>query len=235
MEKPTFAVDSLYHIYNRGVEKRTIFLENGDYFRFIYNLYEFNDETPAENLYYKRFALQSYEIESHKSKRKRSKLVNIIAFCLMPNHFHFLLEQVAENGIVKFMHKLGIGYSMYFNKKYERVGGLFQGRFKAVLLADDAHFFYLPHYIHLNPLELFIPNLKEKEKKINIEKALEFLKNYRWSSYLDFIGKKNFPSVLAKDRLHSLYDIGAPYKRSLQEWLNNFESDALDLDTIMLD
>lgn len=227
MKKPAFVMDSLYHIYNRGVEKRAIFLENGDYFRFIHNLYEFNDEIPAENLYYKRLALQSYEVEPRKLKRKQNLLVNIIAFCLMPNHFHLLLEQRCENGIVKFMQKLGTGYTMFFNKKYERVGGLFQGRFKAILLADEGHFLYMPHYIHLNPLELIMPNWKEKDEKINTKKALEFLENYRWSSYLDFIGKKNFPLLLAKNKINSLYDTGVVYKRSLQEWLNDHEAETL--------
>lgn len=226
MGKPIFATDSLYHIYNRGVEKRTVFLEDGDYFRFIHDLYEFNDEVPAENLYYKRLALQSHEIESHKFKRK--PLINIFSFCLMPNHFHLLVEQQCENGIIKFMQKLGIGYTMYFNKKYERVGGLFQGAFKAKLLTDDAHFLYMPHYIHLNSLELLAPGWKEKNEKIDTKEALEFLENYKWSSYLDFIGKKNFPSILAKNKLNSLYDIGTAYKRSLQEWLCNYETEALD-------
>lgn len=230
MEKPIFVADSLYHIYNRGVEKRTIFLDDGDYFRFIHDLYEFNDETTAENLYYKRHALQSHEIESRKL-RERKPLVNILSFCLMPNHFHLLVEQLCENGIVKFMQKLGIGYTMYFNKKYERVGGLFQGRFKAVLLDNEAHFLYMPHYIHLNPLELFMPDWKEN--KINIKKALEFLENYRWSSYLDFIGKKNFPSLLTKNKINSLYEIGASYKQSLREWLGEFDGNVLE--TVMID
>lgn len=227
MEKPAFVADSLYHIYNRGVEKRTIFLDDGDYFRFIHDLYEFNDETSAENLYYKRLALQSHEIESRKL-RGRKPLVDILSFCLMPNHFHLLAQQRCENGIIKFMQKLGIGYTMYFNKKCERVGGLFQGAYKAKLLTDDAHFLYMPHYIHLNPLELLIPDWKENNEKINTKEALKFLESYRWSSYLDFMGKKNFSSLLAKNKINSLYDTGIAYKRSLQEWLYNYETDTLD-------
>ena len=81
-------------------------------------------------------------------------IVEILAFVLMPNHFHLILQQKVDSGITKFMHKLGTGYTMYFNEKYSRVGHLFQGRFKAVLVEKDHHFLYLPHYIHLNPLDL---------------------------------------------------------------------------------
>lgn len=219
MKKPQFTTDALYHIYNRGVEKRKIFLDKDDHFRFVHNLFEFNDEASANNLYYYR--LPSYEVQPHKIS-KRKLIVEIIAFCLMPNHFHLLLRQTIDGGIVKFMQKLGTGYTMYFNKKYQRVGGLFQGRFKATLLEKQSHFLYLPHYIHLNPLDLKVPSWKNK-KLDNPTKALKFLESYRWSSYLDHIGRKNFPSVISLNIFKKLYGTPNEYRDSLIEWLDDMD------------
>jgi len=227
MKKPQFATDSIYHIYNRGVEKRDVFLDKDDYFRFIHDLYEFNDEAYAENFYYKQAKLKSYEIESRKISRKRKILVEIIAYCLMPNHFHLLMRQNCESGIVRFMHKLGIGYTMFFNQKYERVGPLFQGRFKAALIENHRHFLYIPHYIHLNPLDLKVPTWKEKGIK-NTRKALEFINSYRWSSYPDFIGERNFPSIISNSLFRELYGTPAEYIKSIREWINDMQIEELD-------
>src|SRR3989344_2900195 len=119
MHKQQFAGDKIYHIYNRGVEKRKIFLNDKDYFRFIHNLFEFNDENPVINTDYYFDSFMTKQNSSNK-KRVRKLLVDILAFVLMPNHFHLLLRQRKENGIVRFMQKLGTGYAMYFNKKKDR-------------------------------------------------------------------------------------------------------------------
>src|SRR3989344_795363 len=167
--KITFVEKELYHICNRGVEKRDIFLDDKDYFRAIHDLYEFNDTSPALNLYYKTASLQSYET---RSRKMRNPIVEILAFVLMPNHYHLLLRQTKENGIVEFMQKFGGGYAMYFNKKYERVGSLFQGPFKAIHVINNAHFLHLPFYIHANPLDLKFPEWRERKIK-NPKQALE--------------------------------------------------------------
>lgn len=220
MEKPKFVSDSnyIYHIYNRGVEKRKIFLDDTDYFRFIHDLFEFNDIAPAG----KFLTIGDRISDNAKKPKKRELLVEILAFCLMPNHFHLLLRQLAENGIVKFMHKLGIGYTMYFNEKNERVGPLFQGRFKAVLIDNEAHFHYLPYYIHLNPLDLIMPDWKEGGVK-DYRKVEQFLSSYRWSSYLDYIGKKkNFPSVISEKFLSEIWGSPQYYKADMKKWLKDF-------------
>ena len=222
MKKPQFTTDGFYHIYNRGVEKRKVFLDKDDYFRFVHNLFEFNDERSANNLYYYRLPfLKSYEVEPHKMS-KRKLLVEIIAFCLMPNHFHLLLRQNVDDGIVRFMQKLGTGYTMYFNQKYERVGGLFQGRFKAVLIEKESHFLYLPHYVHLNPLDLSMPSWRDKRIE-NTQKVLNFLESYRWSSYLDHIGKKNFPSITSANLFKKFYGTPKAYRESLREWIDDMD------------
>jgi len=222
MKKPQFATDAFYHIYNRGVEKRRVFLDKDDHFRFVHDLFEFNDEGSANNLYYYRLpSLKSYEVQPHKIS-KRKLLVEIIAFCLMPNHFHLFLRQNADNGIIRFMQKLGTGYTMFFNQKYQRVGGLFQGRFKAVLVEKESHFLYLPHYIHLNPLDIYMPSWRNK-KIGNPQRALKFLESYRWSSYLDHAGKKNLPSVISSNLFKKLFGTPKEYRESLLEWIEDMD------------
>lgn len=201
MKKPKFNNNEIYHIYNRGVEKRDVFLIDQDYFRFINNLIEFNDirSAPPSNVRYlirnpRKITPKCLEVQLLNVGKSNKPLVEILAFCLMPNHYHLLVRQLVNNGIVKFMQKLGTGYTNYFNLKNERVGSLFQGRFKAVMINREEHLRYLPIYIHLNPLDLIAPEWREK-KLNNFNKAMSFLENYRWSSYLDYIGKKNFPLI----------------------------------------
>ena len=131
MKKPPFINNEVYHVYNRGVEKRLIFSDDKDRFRFIHNLYEMNNSLPVLNSKY-WLAKKDHNMEV-RLPYIRDGLVEILAFCLMPNHYHLLLRQAQDKGIVKFMQKLGTAYTNYFNIKNERVGPLFQGRFKAVL------------------------------------------------------------------------------------------------------
>ncbi len=218
MKRPKFASNSIYHILNRGVEKRKIFLDDDDYFRFIHNLFEFNDTERAPNLYYKSYELRTHKIDEGKKRKPRKLLVKILAFCLMPNHFHLLVEQVREGGVIKFVTKVSLGFAMYFNKKYERVGSLFQGRFKSVPVKQDSHFIHLPYYIHLNPLDLVMPKWREGEIK-DYKKAVRFLENYRWSSFLDYIGKKNFPSVTHREFLSQFFGGPEQYRKDTIKWL----------------
>ena len=129
----------------------------------------------------------------------RDKLVEVLAFCIMPNHLHLLLRQIKDKGIIKFMIKLNTGYGGYFNRKYGRKGPLLLRRFTAVLIKTEDQLKTVFVYIHTNPISLIEPKWKEIGIK-NPEKAIEFLENeYRWSSYPDYIGKKNFPSVTDRE------------------------------------
>ncbi|MGE4356998.1 MAG: transposase [Candidatus Omnitrophota bacterium] len=188
MKSIKFENNCFYHVYNRGADKREIFIDEEDYVRFIHSLYEFNDFN---------FALPFSQVYKKERRRPRELLVDILCFCLMPNHFHLILTQRMENGITKFMRKLGTGYTMYFNNKYQRTGVLFQGKFKAILIETDEYLLHLSRYIHLNPVEIIQPDWKEKGIK-DLDKVKEFLENYRWSSLLDYLGKKNFSSVIGK-------------------------------------
>lgn len=226
MKNPQFTTGELYHIYNRGVEKREIFLNDKDRLRFIHDLWEFNDISPAPKFINKKTGelpqyseIESPNIEPTKN-RKRDLLVEILAFCLMPNHFHLLLKQLVDGGIVKFMQKIGAGYAGYFNEKYERSGHLFQGRFKAIHLNNELYFLRLPYYIHANPIELIEPQWKERKIR-NFAKTLRFIESYRWSSHLDYIGKRNFPSVISQEFLQKILGNDYSYRKGFKEFLED--------------
>ena len=140
--------------------------------------------------------------------------MEILGFTLMPNHFHLILKQKREGGIVKFMQKLGTGYTMYFNQKNKRVGGLFQGRFKAVLINKESHFGHLSFYIHTNPFK-------------KLKNSISQLEKYRWSSFPDYIGKKNFPSITSRELFLDFFGGEKKYLEQTKQWIkerkNNFE------------
>jgi putative transposase len=220
MRKEKLENNEIYHIYNRGVEKRNLFCDKKDYYRFIHNLFEFNDKKPVLNVgYYFENNLEPVQI------KPRKLLVEILAFCLMPNHFHLLLRQKVDNGITTFMRKLGTGYTNYFNQKHTRVGPLFQGAFKSKRIKNQIQLLYIPHYIHLNPLDIITPEWRENKLK-NLEQATTFLNSYKWSSYLDYAGEKNFPSVTNRNYITQMYGSGTSidYKTDLIEWLKNLET-----------
>lgn len=224
MIRPQFATGEIYHIYNRGVEKRSIVQNDKDRFRFIHDMFEFNDKAPTLNAGY-------HHTTKTTPRRARKLLVEIFCFCIMPNHYHFLIKQKIDNGITLFMRKFGTGYTNYFNKKYQRVGPLFQGKFKAVLVKQEPHLLYLPHYIHLNPLDLIMPKWRTQQVQ-NTRKALAFLESYRWSSYLDYINIRNFPSLTNRDLMLKYYDFkvrsATSYHDELKEWLHDITLAPID-------
>jgi len=179
MKKTLMICNQVYHIYNRGVDKRKIFLDKKDYRRFVEGLIVFND---TKNLNGERF---KYRIEN----TDKHKLVNIIAYCLMPNHLHLLLEQIEIDGITRFIKKLSTSYVMYFNNKYERTGALIQGVFKRSHIRTDAQLLEISRYIHLNPVKI-----------LPIEKRHEILE-YPWSSMPEYIGNNNGLSVISNQKI----------------------------------
>ncbi len=211
-----FFGDNFYHIYNRGVDKRKIFLDKKDYHRFVYNLYEFNDDGKVTN---QKRRLSCNELSYIRKKGKsREILVEILCYCLMPNHFHLVLKQLKPNGISKFMHKLGTGYTLYFNQKHKRSGRLFQNSFRGILIEDDKYFLHLSRYIHLNPIKLIFSKWEEKGVK-SWKKANEFLQRYKWSSYLDYTDMPNTPFILKKDFLQGYFKDSMDYKKFVNEWM----------------
>lgn len=213
----------IYHIYNRGIDKRDIFMDDEDRMRFIHDLFEFNDKNPTL-----KFNNSEVGLPNIARDRERKNLVEILAFCMMDNHYHIILKQKTEKGITEFMRKLGTGYTNYFNKKYDRSGSLFGGTFKSVCIKNDAHLMYIPIYVHLNPLDMKFPEWREKKLK-DVNKAIEFLDSYRWSSYMDYVGKKNFPSLINKEFiLHRVGDENN-FKKEIISWLKNFDPINIDI------
>ena len=149
MRKEIFATGEYYHIYNRGVDKRTVFEDEYDFLRFLKSMEEFNTIDPIGSLYEKSFKKDTYPQLGNRVS-KSENLVEIIAYCLNPNHYHFLVKQVSDKGIEKFMHKVGLGYTKYFNHKNDRSGVLFQGKFKAVHVDTNEYLLHLSVYVNLN-------------------------------------------------------------------------------------
>ncbi|OGE71980.1 hypothetical protein A2617_04900 [Candidatus Daviesbacteria bacterium RIFOXYD1_FULL_41_10] len=169
-------IGEYYHLFNRGSEKRDIFTQPRDYKRFLKTLYYYQYTGPK--ISFSKFTKSDFN--SFKPNPE-NKLVQILCYCLMPNHIHFLLKQVKENGISIFMSQLFNSYTKYFNTKYNRVGALFQGVFKSVLMESDEQLKHTSRYIHLNPVVAGLTN---------------DLFSYNWSSYYDFLtGNEKISSV----------------------------------------
>jgi putative transposase len=174
IKKTVFANDEYYHVYNRGVDKRKIFLDKKDHERFILYLDFMNDEKDGLFILWRNYSRNhdgtrpAEFLRSHLSQRK--PLVEIVAYCLNPNHYHLILKQVEKNGITEFMRKIGTGYTMYFNKKNKRSGVLFQGKFKSVYINSDDYLLYLSAYVNCNSE---VHGIDQAEK-------------YQWSSFKDY-------------------------------------------------
>lgn len=165
-----FANNEFYHVVNRGVEKRIVFLDKRDCRRFVETLDYYRFKNPPT-----RFSFRKRPIASRK-KIASPPIVEVVSFCLMPNHFHLLLKQKSNNGLSVFLSKVSNSYTKYFNTKHKRVGPLFQGSFKAVRIEDDNQLLHVSRYIHLNPL---------------IDYIVKDLKNFPFSSYGEFLGLKD--------------------------------------------
>ncbi|MFC1734209.1 transposase [candidate division KSB1 bacterium] len=215
-----------YHLLNRGVDKRDIFLDDQDRFRFIHDLFEFNDTSPANRNMRRSTQMldvrrPTFDIGSDVRREPRELLVKVHAFCMMPNHYHLLVSPLVENGVSLFMKKLNGGYAKYFNEKYERTGALFQGKYKSVLVDTDAHFLHIPYYIHFNPLDIEMYEWRERGLK-TFNTAQKYLQKYRWSSHLDYLGIKNFPSVTQRDVLLDFFEGEKGYVKSSVKMLKDF-------------
>lgn len=176
-----FEENQYYHVYNRGVEKRDIFLDAQDYTVFL-------------------GLLKKYLTGEAVTKTNRHKFedlgsqVELLAYCLMPNHFHLLLYQKGMDGITKLMRRVLTGYVMYFNNRYNRVGGLFQGRYKAATVDKDGYLHHVSRYIHLNPQDyknwqyssLSFYQGRKKARWIKTQNILELFNNNP-QDYLDFL------------------------------------------------
>ncbi|KKS45060.1 hypothetical protein A3I25_01915 [Candidatus Nomurabacteria bacterium RIFCSPLOWO2_02_FULL_42_17] len=217
IRKKAFVSEEYYHIYNRGNSKQKIFHDKEDHYRFISLLYACNSENN-----FRIYALN--KIESPYDFKRDLELVSIGAYCLMPNHFHILITQTEKGDISKFMQKLSTAYVMYYNKKYKRTGGLFEGKFKAEHVDEDRYLKYLFSYIHLNSIKLIDKDWKEKGIH-NKRRAIDFLNKYQYSSFLDFLGISRIQNkILNTVTFPNYFPTKEIFLKEVFEWFN-FKSD----------
>lgn len=208
-----------YHIYNRGNSKQEIFLDSEDYDRFTKLLYLSNSTTRVnfkEDIVKKKIDVWDF--------KRGNQIVTIGAWVLMPNHFHLYLtpaqgESLGEPVVSIFMKKLCTAYTMYFNKKYNRTGTLFEGPFKSVHVSSENQARYLFSYIHLNPVKLIQKDWKEKGIK-NKERVFKFLDSYKWGSYFDYMGiNRKESKIINRLNFFDYFPTNLDFKKEIFDWI----------------
>lgn len=191
LRRQPLVTGEMYHIYNRGVDKRDIFTDKNDIYRFIESIKEFNQVDKIQSLSNLRKSKSNPQIAAlllSRSFKSKGPLVEILGYCLNPNHFHLILKQNSDDGISKFMHKLSSGYSHYFNSKNNRSGSLFQGKFKSQIILDENYFYKLIGYVNKNYLVHNIPESKNN---------LVFSGDYEYeNNKFNIISKKEGENIL---------------------------------------
>jgi putative transposase len=205
---------TIFHVLNRGVDKRSIVEDDSDRLRFVHSLFVFNDVKNVDPNHASPYWREEADA--------RDRLVNLYAWCLMGNHYHMLLSAVNDDpaNISTFLKKLNMGYAKYFNEKYLRTGALWQGKSKKIEIGSQPHFERIPFYIHLNPLDFKLPEWREGKIK-NTQYALDTLSAYRWSSHLDYMGENNWPSLLQKDLLSEVFGTRDRYEQLICELIQD--------------
>ncbi|MEK7060015.1 MAG: hypothetical protein AAB970_00125 [Patescibacteria group bacterium] len=202
-------VGDIYHICNRGVRKEKIFDNDSDYLRFILNLYRLNNKGESLRINPYRKFIDSFP--------EQEKIVEVLKWTLLPNHYHLLLYEKVDGGVLEFVKRLGNSFTKYINIKREASGYLFQNSARIIQITNNRHFLYIPFYIDLNIFDLFKKNNLSKKEK------LDFLKNYRWSSFKDYFGEgtSEFSKIINKDLFYENFDVASD--EYLKEILDLFE------------
>ena len=211
-----------YHCVNRGVEKRDIVTTQKDALRFVANLVELN--TTKHALQTSRQVPRSMAEMTQNTICDSEQLVDIHGWCLMKNHYHILLSEKVERGVSRFLQKINVGYTHYFNLKHKRSGVLFQGKTKKIPILDDGHLFYILHYIHANPLDTKSTTRGWREYSlVGVQDALETLDAYIWSSYHAYI--RNIPDGITNTGFfNKMFQEGnTSYKKSFFSFLKDVE------------
>jgi putative transposase len=188
--KLSFDEDCFYHIYSRGVDKRTIFEDEADRWWFMHLLYHCNNED--------RFNHDIVDLKDDLLLPRSQTYIDLISYCLMPNHFHILLHERDGGKTSLFMHKLGTAYTKYFNAKYERTGSLFESTFRAKFVDDDEYLQHVFSYIALNPAKLADPKWKLRDAQVS--STLDFVREYPFSSTKEYLGvRKKYLPLLKRE------------------------------------
>ena len=178
LRKTPLVNGQIYHIFNRSIDRKPIFIHQKENQRAFNTLsfYRFSD-IPVRLSYFLTWSAERKDQLLKELEKNKNYLVKVLCFCLMPNHFHFLLSQEKEGGISKFVAQFQNSYTRYLNIKYKRKGHLFEGQFKAVRVETDEQLVHLSRYIHLNPYSLFVV------------KQIDDLFSYSYSSLQEYLGK----------------------------------------------
>lgn len=197
--KNPIVANEIYHVFNRSVAKQPIFLSSWDYTRAleVLKFYQYH-KPPLRFSFYNRLPTELKNKFINELSQSGNLNVEIICFCLMPNHVHFLIKNLKNDGIKKFMSNFQNSYAKYFNIKKDRSGALFQSMFKAVRIETDEQLVHISRYIHLNPVTSYLINP-------------EGLKTYMWSSYSNYLNKGS--SFLKKDLVLGFFKSPKYYER----------------------
>ena len=214
MRNPVFANGEIYHVYNRSIEQKPVFTDKKECLRATITLDYYRFQSLSFKLS-KALILNLDERKNYFSNLKNhKKIVEILAYCLMPNHFHFLIKQESKNGIKKYISDFSNSYVRYFNTKRERTGPLFQGAFKAIRIESDEQLIHVSRYIHLNPATSFL--IKENE-----------LDSYPWTSLPEYLGiTESF--ICNKEPVLNLF----PSIKAYRKFVHDQISYARELDSI---
>jgi len=226
--KEKFENGDIAHIILRGVDGNLLFRDISDYYRGIFSIYEFNNLKSVSIKKRRRIIDRLKKVGRGPTSAiadridERDKMVELLCFCFMPNHIHLLIKQVGDNGITEFMRKIGTGYGGYINRKYHKEGHVFQSNFQAVKITTNEQLEIVFAYISTNPISLIYKdwkNIRVEDK--DFKKTTEFLKEYKWSSYSDYIGTKNFSSVTQREFILELFGGENKCKEFVEDYIKN--------------
>lgn len=209
-----YVVNGFYHLYNRGIDRREIFLDEQDYSTFLFNLARYLG--PAEGDGKPGFKKEKPSLSKHRQEMNLTGQVELLAYCLMPNHYHLLVRQKIADGITKIIRRVCVNYSMYFNSKYGRTGNLFESIYKAVKVDSQEQLLHVSRYIHLNPV-------KREVHKIGPVRTVSASNpaDYSYSSYKYYL-KGSSPEWLNTILINK--NIGYKYEQFVMDYANNTEA-----------
>lgn len=190
----------IYHVFNRGIDRRTTFAGNKEYSRALELLrYYMWRRLPVRYSVFRKWSRDGQLELFQEMKQRNEKLIDVLAFCLMPNHFHLLIRQVFEGGISKYLSNFQNSYTRYFNTKNQRVGPLFLDQFKAVRIESEEQLTHVSRYIHLNPFTSYVV------------KSFDSLERYSWSSLPEYLENIRV-EICQKETITSLFKRKGSYK-----------------------
>jgi len=202
--KPTFINQSIYHLYNRGVAKQPIFEDERDYQRLLTTFSFYLERQPPSKL----SMMNSQELKKVLGNAASHPIIEVLGYCLMPNHFHLIARQIENAGISFFMRRSLDSYTRYYNARHNRVGPIFQGKFKAVLIENDEQLIHLSRYVHLNPF---------------VEDLIDTPNSYRWSSYKCYLSGQS-SRICSPDFVVKLVGSAAEYRKFVTDYASYAQS-----------